>query len=840
MLLKVKNSKMLIIYTAVVTVFFAIVYFQKYSIARQTHSNNFGESYEAIVRDSLMRLSYSLKSSLDSIDVSRDITIIGIDDETTDLYGKTTSPYWQLRVPYNACLKYLQRYFTPSALSIDIIFKRDISRLQTGVSEDPEVLLSLSKEIKTFSETFEEMKPKSLLNLSTLISELGEINFSSTFALLQDPFGLDLPKVPVITAYNLEEPQTLYTKRDIDFTDRHFYKWSEKEVLGDDPQDLSEDLGSAIPYLKKVSIPEESISGTPEDFVYLPYASLISKNFIDYVSPGFINVLRDADGIVRRVPLVLATRYFNSAEKKLKTVFLPSLSLLSCLTHWGVKPADLKIEFGKYIEVKTKAGIKKIPIDKYGRIMANFNFRPKDMNYVPFSRVNEFGAGLSKQGREAFQGKFKESLDYVEGSLKGKIALLGLTHTANGDTGPTAIDSNLAFVYVHGAAINSMLKDEYLLPAGDVQIILIMLAVFAILTAGSVMMSISGFTLLFFLAEVCILCVSLAGIYYSWMYLPTLFLLIYSFVFYILAVLYRYFSEEKEKYKIRNMFSTMVSSSVLDYMESNPDSFRLTGSRMSATMMFSDVAGFTSISEGLPPEKLVLLLNKYLSPMTDIIQDSGGYVDKYEGDAIMAEWGVPFKNERHATLACFASLDQQKKLDEIREELYEEFGYRLTVRIGLNSGEVSAGNMGSHKRFSYTVMGDAVNLAARLEPTNKVYGTFIMIGENTYDLAKDDIEARLLDKVVVVGKKEAIRVYELLARKGGLSEEQKTLVRHYEKGLALHEDRKWEEALAEFNKALEAVPDDQASKVLIERITEYKEHPPGPEWQGEYVRKSKD
>ena len=261
---------------------------------------------------------------------------------------------------------------------------------------------------------------------------------------------------------------------------------------------------------------------------------------------------------------------------------------------------------------------------------------------------------------------------------------------------------------------------------------------------------------------------------------------------------------------------------------------------MPATIMFSDVAGFTSISEGLAPEKLVQLLNKYLTPMTDIILESGGYVDKYEGDAIMAEWGVPFPNDRHATLACWAVLDQLKKLDEIREDLYEEFGYRLNVRMGVNSGEVAAGNMGSENRFSYTVMGDAVNLSARLEPTNKVYGTTAMIGEKTYELAKDDIETRLLDKVVVVGKKESIRVYELIAKKGEWTDDQKKVAAHYEKGRELHENRCWDDAIAEFNAALEVNPEDSASKVLIKRIEGYKVESPPEHWKGEYVRTSKD
>ena len=844
MVLKVKNSRLLIFYVAVVAILFSVVYHREFSVASKTHTNNFGESYESIVRDSLLRLSYQIKSSLGTVDASKEVTVIGIDDETTEKYGKFGGPLWDLRIPYDSLFRNLQTYFPPSSLSLDILFKSNTGTAQSGlgiknISEKPEVIVKLSQILKEYSDTYEEIDQLNLLQLSTLVSEQGETLIENSLANLQEPFDSKLKPLPIILAYNLEEPEILYRQNN-NFNDVNFYKWTQKDVLGEDEEDLSEEMGESIPYLKALKINNENVSGVPKDFVYLPYGNLVSDKFLLYIKLGFINVLRDSDGIVRRAPLVLATKYYNSQEKKLKTLYLPSMALMSCLTHWGAQPKDVKVIFGERIEVALKNEVKTIPIDKYGRVLLNFNFKPTDMNYVPFSRINEFGAGLKKQGEEGFTGEYKKSLDYVRNALTGKVAIVGLTHTGNSDIGPTTIDSNTSLVYVHAAVINSLIKNEYLVPASDMQVTFIMLAIFLVLGAGSVMMSINGFSILFFLAEITIALVSLAGIYYSWLYIPTLFLLIYCLVLFILVVLYRYFSEEKEKYKIRNMFSTMVSSSVLDYMESNPDSFRLTGSKMSATMMFSDVAGFTTISEGLTPEKLVLLLNKYLTPMTDIIQDSGGYVDKYEGDAIMAEWGVPFENEKHATLACYASLDQQKKLDEIREELYEEFGYRLTVRIGVNSGDVSAGNMGSNKRFSYTVMGDAVNLAARLEPTNKVYGTDIMIGEKTYDLAKDDIEARLLDKVVVVGKKEAIRVYELLARKGDLSEERQKLVGHYEKGLALHEDRKWDEALDEFKKALEVVPDDKASLVLIDRIEEYKENPPGPEWQGEYVRKSKD
>ena len=844
MVLKVKNSRLLLLYISIIAIAFAIVYMKNYSSSSKTYSKNFGEEYESIIRDSLMRLSYNLKDSFGSVQPSEEITLVGIDEEANKKYGKFGGTQWDLKLPYDAFLYNMQNHFPPSCLSVDLILKEDEGSAQKefgikNISENEETILTLSKVLKTYLETY-EVNPLNLYQLTTFVSEQGSSLLGNTFSNLQDPLDEKSPKVPVILGYNLEETEKHYTE-EINFNEKDFFQWTDEQVLGTDPEDLNEEYGgTAIPYLKKISIPVDNIENVPDDFVYLPNSSLVSSSFIDFVRLGYVNNRRDSDGLVRRSPLVLATKYYNSQEKKLKTLFVPSISLITMATHLGASSQDIKIYFGDRIEIKTSKETKNIPIDKYGRLLLNFNFKPKDLNYVPFSRINEFGAGLSKQGEEAFKGEFKKTLDYMRKSLTGNICLVGLTFTGNGDTGPTPLDSNMSLVYVHATAINSMLNNDYLVGASDKQMTLIMLALFAVLAAGSILMTINGFTLLFVILQIAIGVISLAGIYFSWVHFPTLFMMSFCFILFIVVVLYRYFSEEKEKFKIRNMFSTMVSSSVLDYMEEHPESFSLSGSKMSATIMFSDVAGFTSISEGLTPEQLVLLLNKYLTPMTDIIQACDGYVDKYEGDAIMAEWGVPFPNEKHATLACWACLDQQKKLDEIREALYEEFGYRLTVRIGLNSGEVSAGNMGSENRFSYTVMGDAVNLAARLEPTNKVYGTYIMLGENTYDLAKDDIEARLIDKVVVVGKKVAIRVYELLERKGQLSEEMMKWVAHYEKGLQLHEERKWDEAIAEFNKAIEINPEDEASKVLIARVEEYKENPPGEDWQGEYVRKSKD
>ena len=304
-------------------------------------------------------------------------------------------------------------------------------------------------------------------------------------------------------------------------------------------------------------------------------------------------------------------------------------------------------------------------------------------------------------------------------------------------------------------------------------------------------------------------------------------------------VIYLFLSEQKEKKKIRGMFQTYMSPKVLKYLEDHPDAFSLSGEKREATMFFSDVQAFTTISESLSAEELSIVLNKYLSPMTDILMQYDGYVDKYEGDAIMCDFGVPMEDPDHAWKACYAALDQQKKLDLLRGEIKKDHGVDIFVRMGINSGVVSAGNMGSAQRFQYTVMGDAVNQASRFEGANKQYGTYLMIGEETYKRVVDYIEVRILDKLVVKGKLIPITVYELLAKKGELSKEQSRIREYFIKGIELYWDRKWKEAIKQFELAISVNGQDPPSKVFIERCKIYTDNPPGDDWQGEFVMTTK-
>jgi len=256
------------------------------------------------------------------------------------------------------------------------------------------------------------------------------------------------------------------------------------------------------------------------------------------------------------------------------------------------------------------------------------------------------------------------------------------------------------------------------------------------------------------------------------------------------------------------------------------------------TVFFSDIAGFTSISEGMTPAGIVNLLNRYFTLMAQPITRRGGIIDKYIGDAIMAFWGPPFVGEsEHARLACFAALDQIPMLGEFHKEMPELTGFRkglpqIRFRIGIATGEVVVGNIGSEHIRSYTVMGDTVNLGSRLEGVNKHYGTTMMISEETQKMAADAIETRELDSIRVVGKSEPVRIYELLGRKGEVEGKILETRDRFEKGLAAYRNRDWEQARTCFEACRTLVPDDAPSQVFLERLTSLRENPPGLDWDG--------
>jgi len=300
----------------------------------------------------------------------------------------------------------------------------------------------------------------------------------------------------------------------------------------------------------------------------------------------------------------------------------------------------------------------------------------------------------------------------------------------------------------------------------------------------------------------------------------------------------------RQKEEIQDIFGKYVDPRVVKGLLERRD-FGQAGERRVMTVFFSDLEGFTAVAERLTPGGVVKLLNQYFSLMAEAIRAQSGVIDKYIGDSVMAFWGPPFAPENeHAALACFAALEQQARIAQFQALLPEVMGLRkgvptVRVRMGLATGEVTVGSIGSADARSYTVIGDTVNLASRLESVNKQYHTGIIISEETRVLAGEAIETRELDAVRVVGKTDAVGIYELLARKGAASSRQSEIRTQYEAALMLYRKQQWDEAQAGFQRCLQIAPDDGPAKLFLERIGHLRTAPPGKDWDGAWTLSEK-
>jgi adenylate cyclase len=302
---------------------------------------------------------------------------------------------------------------------------------------------------------------------------------------------------------------------------------------------------------------------------------------------------------------------------------------------------------------------------------------------------------------------------------------------------------------------------------------------------------------------------------------------------------FRMIFEEREKRRIRRSFGQYVSPGVIGLIEKDPKRyFRPGGENKELTIMFSDIRSFTSISEGMTPDELVFLLNEYLGEMTDIIFQRWGTLDKYIGDAIMAFWGSPFPQDDHATKACAAALEMGARLDELNLKWEVQGRRQLAIGVGINTGNVNVGNMGSDKRLAWTVMGDHVNLASRLEGLTKEYRVRIVLGENTYRQVKDEYVCRELDRIRVKGKQQPVAIYELMAFARDASS-YSDLLRRWNEALGVYRRQQWKEAAQKFEELLSRYPDDGPAHVLLKRSHEFMKESPAPDWDGVYVMKSK-
>ncbi len=518
---------------------------------------------------------------------------------------------------------------------------------------------------------------------------------------------------------------------------------------------------------------------------------------------GVINVEPEEDGVVRRVrPLV-----------SFRDAVFPAISLA----------AFLKVN-GEWSALQTAKGLSlptgTLPLDGEG--MALLKYYGGLGTYQDYTIAAVIQSSLDMQ---------MEKPPLLEPRLfKDKIVFIGAKAAALFDLRSTPMDDSLPGVEIHAAFLNNLLAGDFLQRGGHV--LRGLLAAFLLLaTLSAAVLAPSALTGGLACLILCLLYAAGAVLAFRQnIWLDLLSPLGGQVGVFILASVLNYYGEGREKKAVKGAFSRYLSPQVVAQVLEKPELLSLGGSRRVMTAFFSDLAGFTSISETLTPEGLVHLLNRYLSLMTGAILDQGGTLDKFEGDAIMAFWGAPLPQEDHALRACLAALEQQKLMAAFRKETAAENLPELHVRMGVNTGPMIVGNMGSEERFDYTVMGDAVNLASRLEGANKAFGTGIMISETTYAEVRDAVEVRELDLLRVKGKNKPITVYELLSRKGELNPEKAAVVDAFEQGLALYRDLDFPKAEEFFIRALNLDPKDGPSGTYLERCRAYRQTPPPPDW----------
>lgn len=531
----------------------------------------------------------------------------------------------------------------------------------------------------------------------------------------------------------------------------------------------------------------------PMHSLTLPLESLL----IAAKGVGNVRFSPDTDGIYRRIPLFF----------EYKNLTLPALPLAV---------ADF---------VEEKQTIDNIPFDNSGQMIIRF--------YGPTGTYESYSiAAIINSYAQIEEGKTPQ---IPPSEFADKIVFVGASAPGLFDLRPSPFSAVYPGVETMATVLDNLLQEDFIRISSQVYFIFLLLGLSLLTGLGTTLLkSIWKIVLFFFFCLALpagLASLAFFGGYWVEFVSPEMAVLL-SFIG---ASLLNYRFEGRQRRFIKNVFRHYLSPHVIEKIIENPGLLRLGGEKREITSFFSDVAGFTTIAESLPPEDMVNLLNDYLSEMTDIILFFGGTLDKYEGDAIVAFWNAPLEQPDHALRACRAALKCQRRLGELRKDFNERFGHELAMRIGVNSGPAVVGNMGSRNRFDYTAIGDTVNLASRLEGACKHYKVPVLIGEETFDRVKDNIVSREADIIRVVGKKKPVRVFEIIGEKGEILDSELEKVASFEQALKIYREGEWEEALSLFQK----MENDMLAQVYMERCQRLIESGKKEAWTGIYDLKEK-
>ena len=526
-----------------------------------------------------------------------------------------------------------------------------------------------------------------------------------------------------------------------------------------------------------------------------------------HLSPGL-----DIDGLVRRVPMLM--KYDNG--------YYEAMSLAVTRTYLGNVPAKIRTETSGSGRNSVgwissfEVGDKKIPVDDTMSAL------------VPY-----------RGGRGSF--RYVSATDVIRGTLApselaDKIVIVGTSAQGLLDIRTTPVGEDYPGVEVHANMISGILDQTIMQRPAEAIAISVLLVIFTGIPLALFLPRTSALasTVILFAVLGAILGINL----YAWkvhhyvlnVASPMLMVLL----LYFLNMAYGFFMEARSRRLITGLFGTYVPKELVAQMSRNPEEYSMRGESRDMTVLFSDVRDFTSISEGLTPEGLKDMMNAYLTAMTEVIQEKRGTIDKYIGDAIMAFWGAPLIDGDHATHALEAALSMQQRIRGLDPEFVKRGWPVLHIGVGVNCGEMNVGDMGSKFRRAYTVMGDAVNLASRLEGLTKEYGVGILVTENIVNSAQGFVY-REVDKVVVKGRTEGVAIFEPLGKQGEVGESALQEVDRFHKVLEFYRKQRWDEAENLLKTLSYAAPDVRLYKVYLKRVAHFRENAPGPAWNGTWV-----
>ncbi|MBK9518890.1 MAG: adenylate/guanylate cyclase domain-containing protein [Anaeromyxobacter sp.] len=553
----------------------------------------------------------------------------------------------------------------------------------------------------------------------------------------------------------------------------------------------------------------------------------VGRTFPDVVPPvaevvevadsgGYCTVLPDADGVIRR--------YHALASSGGATYPALGVAVLARVSGRDGLPAPVRPVgvAGSQVLVGLRVGALEIATDDYGRAPLNY--------YGPFRDFPAWSA------TDVLHGRIPRE------QMAGRIAVVGTTAPGTWDQRVTPFDPIAPGVITHATFLDNVLHGQLLERSQWVVMGEVLFMVLASVGLALLFSRVSSLAALPALAAVMALwaAVSVLALRRYNLVLASGLPLLQVFAMFLAATSYRVFSEERERRKARERFSRFLAPAIVDEVLKSEGSLKLGGEKRELTALFADIRGFTSISEQLDPHVLLGVLNQYLTPMTDIIVSGHqGTLDKYMGDAIMAFWGAPRAQPDHALRACRAALAMLEELERLRAGWRAQGVPDIDIGIGLNTGPMSVGFVGSQDRFyNYTILGDAVNLASRLEGANKEYGTRILVGPDTWAQVQGEVVGRPLDLVRVKGKRAPVRIHEILC----LAPAPAALAPFLEAfawGLSAWQAQRWDEASAHFSEADRLRGGDACARVYVARCEAMRRAPPGPEWDGVFEMKSK-